>query len=86
MKNVPKKVTPDAEFEKIKQILSLEIEKDYQDSLKELNKVYLSDMKKIDKAKNINSLIMSAESVSYCPSNRAWNLLDKLEDQEGEEK
>jgi len=43
-------------------------------------------MKKIDKAKNINSLIMSAESVSYCLSNRAWNLLEKLEDQEGEEK
>ena len=67
-------------MEMCKRILALEIEKDYTKSLKELNSVHKQDMKTVDKAKTIQSLIRAAEMTTYCPSNRAWNLLDKLED------
>ena len=67
-------------MEMCKRALALEIDKSYQKEVKTIQTDYNRDLKKIDNAKTIKSLIHNAETMIYCPSNRAWNLLDKLED------
>jgi len=65
-------------FDEIKRLLILEVEKDYQNTIKDLHKVYIRDCKQVNNIKTLLSLENCLNAINVYPSQEIWNLQNKL--------